>query len=87
MVQDRTKSLDEGIVMSKFKVGERVVIARLCEHPISAKLYEVGSVQTVVRIYKSHSFPYLLEDEKALYNDEELEHEHIYNSPLYKALT
>jgi hypothetical protein len=71
--------------MSKFKVGDRVYLAKpgpdLDEACESEKF--VGRVLVINRIV-SGDCPYYAEN--MCFYEHELEHEAVYNSPLYKAL-
>lgn len=74
----------------KFKVGDRVVIAR--NFSLSAKditHFNLNKFKSAT--VKRHSGAYLDilvdgETETYVYEHKELEHEHIFNSPLMKAL-
>lgn len=73
--------------MSKFKPGDRVVIISHALH----KKGRNGMVFEVVRFSSQHTDDkpkYVLNDTSPYYyHEQELEHEFVFNSPLYKALT
>lgn len=75
--------------MSKFKKGDRVVLA----HPDSFSIKEehpMGRAGTIISIKNEVVASVNLDHTKEEYcwlYVKELEYEHIYNSPLYKALS
>lgn len=72
----------------KFKVGDRVVVVRLNSDAMLTVYEEyLGTAQTITHIFNGAPYPYGVEHKQEVsFAESELEFEHIYNSPLYKAL-
>lgn len=72
--------------VTKFKVGDRVVVARLTPKSTKDKEDELGQSFVVAEVDGRWGYPYFLAGADWLYQDAELELESVYNSPLYQAL-
>lgn len=73
----------------KFKKGDIVVVVRLNNDAGTARREYLFRTYTVTEVMDSvYTHPYMLDvSDKFSFGENELEHEHIYNSPLYKALS
>jgi hypothetical protein len=71
----------------KFKEGDRVIVSKLTEESVFSKRALLGTSFTIDRYTDSKRYPYHSSVHWMNFSDEELEHDLIYNSPLYKVLT
>jgi hypothetical protein len=84
--------LDEGVKMSKFKIGDRVVVVSDCAFTAKENGISYGDVFEVSVHLGPHDGSwnfdlYAPTKWEVAYSDDELVLESIYNSPLYKALS
>jgi hypothetical protein len=73
--------------MSKFKVGDRVVVTKAIKSSITLDNYKVGEELIIERVNEcTHYTLHSIKNGACAVFEEELEFPFIYNSPLYNAL-